>query len=174
MELISTTTVGAGGASSITFSSIPSTYTDLYLVISTRSLKTANADFLCIRLNSDSGTNYSSKQLEGYGSGVSNASTTTSTYWLTTMDADNATASTFGNVSAYLPNYAGSSAKTVSIDAIEENNLTTAYASIFAGKWSGTAVISTVTIFAVGANLAQYSTASLYGILKGSGGATAS
>ena len=67
-ESIATTTVGAGGSSSITFSSIPSTYKHLQI----RSIQlcgTTSYNTL-IRYNSDSGNNYSSHYIEGNGASV--------------------------------------------------------------------------------------------------------
>jgi hypothetical protein len=82
------------------------------------------------------------------------------------------TASTFGNLSIYIPNYAGSADKNFSVDTVSENNATTAYTQIFTGVWANTAAITQITLSL--ANFAQYSNAYLYGILKGSGGATVS
>ena len=67
-ESIATTTVGALGASSVTFSSIPSTYKHLQLRWIARSNRVAAQDFVDIRLNSDTGANYSAHLLYGDGS----------------------------------------------------------------------------------------------------------
>jgi hypothetical protein len=65
-EPIATTTLGSV-ASSVTFSSITGTYTDLLLVIAVKQSGTPQR-WTSIRLNSDSGTNYSYTSLEGNGS----------------------------------------------------------------------------------------------------------
>lgn len=55
---ISTTTLG-GAASTITFSSIPSSYTHLKLVLAARSASASNFDTVLCRFNADTGANYS-------------------------------------------------------------------------------------------------------------------
>jgi hypothetical protein len=66
----------------------------------------------------------------------------------------------------YIPNYASSNYKSFSIDSVTENNGTVAYQIMHAGVWSNTAAITSLTITAAGGNLAQYSTATLYGVYK--------
>lgn len=163
--LISSVTVGAGGASSIDFTSIPATYTDLQLVVSARENLAATSAIIYIRFNSDTGANYSRRRLIGDGSAASSASATgeTALYLSAAATGTTATANTFGNASLYIPNYAGSTAKSSSADTVIENNATTAYAILQANLWSGTAAISTITLTG-DANFLQYSTAYLYGI----------
>lgn len=171
MELITTTTVGAGGAASIDFTSIPGTYTDLVLVVNARSASTDSVGF--VRFNGLT-TNLSCRFLQGDGASTL-SSTDGSNIYFTTNRSDT-TSSTFANTSIYIPNYAGSAVKTVSIDGTSESNGAGAIREhLIAGLWNSTAAITQVTLVtASGSNFAQYSTASLYGILKGSGGATAS
>ena len=173
MTLVSTVTVGAGGAASINFTSIPQTGTDLLLVLSART--TQNASSPIMRFNTDSTVaNYGNRYLMGNGAAASSATNTTSA-GISLQNAYNNgtyTASTFSNVQIYLPNYASSTSKTVSVDAVTENNATTAQQAVIAGTWTGTAGINAILIY--GYTLAEYSTASLYTITKGSGGATVS
>lgn len=168
MQLISTATVGVAGASTIDFTSIPGTYTDLVLVLSARATSTtatitvafngSSASFTNIYLNGQAGfapTSATGTTLVGYASTTSH------------------TASTFGNLSIYIPNYAGATNKNFSVDSVQENNgAASVNLNIFANRWANTAAITQVTLSL--ANFAQYSSASLYGILKGSGGATVS
>lgn len=170
LTLIATTTVGAGGASSIDFTSIPGTYTDIKIVASLRA-SNANTDGN-ITFNGLT-TNLTSRQLYGSGSAAGSSNTTKIlSYGL--ADASTYTANTFSNVEIYIPNYAGSTNKSVSIDAVVENNATAAYQTIVAGLWSSTAAITQITLKADTGNLVEFSTASIYGITKGSGGATVS
>ena len=76
----------------------------------------------------------------------------------------NNTASTFGNLQIYIPNYAGSNQKSYSIDSVGENNATDAYQVLSAGKYNQTTAITQVSLRIASSNLAQYSTAYLYGI----------
>ena len=164
-ELIASSTVGAGGTSAIDFTSIPSTYTDLCVVYSLRSDRAGQSitDTL-MQFNGDTGSNYSSRRL--YGSGTAAASDNFGTLaYVGYAPASTATANTFGNSQVYIPNYAGSTTKSYSCDATQENNTTAAYQFLIAGLWNNTAAINRVRIFdANGTNYVQYSTAYLYGV----------
>jgi hypothetical protein len=170
MTLISTVTVGAGGAASIDFTSIAGTYTDLQIVFSLRN-STTN-DYISLTLNGSS-ANFTAKQLLGNGSAVQVGSRTDNLY-IATATPSSATANTFGNGAFYIPNYTGSTNKSISLDSAWENNATLAVAGIVAGLWSNTAAITSASLVSPSGSFVQYSTASLYGILKGSGGATVS
>lgn len=171
-NLISTVTVGAGGAASIDFTSIPGTYTDLVLVVSGRFTSGNPSGDLKIVFNS-TGTGYSYRQLFGNGSTVGSSSGTSAGY-AGRVGASGTTASTFSNVSIYIPNYAGTTQKSYSVDSVDENNATLASQNLIAGLWTGTGAITSIAISDFGGSLtlAQYSTASLYGIKSGSGGAS--
>lgn len=172
-ELISAVTVGAGGASSISFTSIPSTFTDLCLKLSLRSTSsTGNYDPLIYRLNSSS-LGYTAKDVGGNGSAAGSGSNTTmaSTAGWTGgratdygIDNGNNTASTFSSAEFYIPNYAGSNNKSLSFDTVLENNGSTAYIELAALLWSNTAAITQFDLGLYYGNFAQYSTAYLYGV----------
>jgi hypothetical protein len=174
MELISSVTVGSGGAASIDFTAIPQTYTDLTLLVSARMSTNYFADNFGIRFNGTTST-YSERTLRAIPA-VSSASLTGQSYiFQTAASGATATASTFGSTLVTIPNYAGSANKTVSIDAVSENNGTDTYRLLTAGLWSSTSAITSITLVGYGApTFQQYSTAYLYGTLKGSGGATVS
>lgn len=167
---IATVTVGSGGASSIDFSSIDSSYTDLCLKISTRvTLPSGDVgayNQLKVRFNADSGSNYLRLTLYGNGSGTASETTTTTYGWTGWTSTNNNTASTFGSTEVYIPNYNSSNQKSTCVDAVSENNATSALASLNAMKWSGTSAINQITIYpdVSGSTIAQYSTATLYGI----------
>jgi hypothetical protein len=155
-----------GSVASIDFTSIPSTYTDLCLIHSIRSDRSSYVDGIQVRFNNDSGSNYSDRVLYGFGSGTGSSTNSPAT-WVSAgkAAAATATASTFGNSSVYIPNYAGSTQKSVSADGVTENNATSAWAELDAGLWTGTAAINRITLYpALGTNFVQYSTAYLYGV----------
>ena len=171
MQLIQTVTVGSGGAASISFTSIPATFTDLCLVFSLRGTLSNPQVGHLIRLNNDSGANYSSRRLVGDGSSASSASESASTsIYGGQAPAATSTGSTFGSTSIYIPNYAGSTAKSLSFETTRETNGTSTFMSLIAGLFSGTAAIDRLDIICESANWAEYSSASLYGVLKGSSG----
>jgi hypothetical protein len=159
--LIASSTVGSGGAASIDFTSIPSTYTDLQLVVSARSNRAATNDGITIAFNGST-ANFTSRYLLGDGS---TASSGTSTNYAGVLNGGSSTASTFGNTSIYIPNYAGSTNKSVSTDSIFENNGTIGYDQLTALLWSITSAITSISLTSsTSSTLVQYSTAYLYGI----------
>ena len=160
ITLISTVTVGAGGAASIDFTSIPSTYTDLMVVYSMRA---ASNNYTTVTFNGSS-SSYSVRVLRSSGSAASSFGDTS---FNPTIDYNSRTASTFGNGQLYIPNYASATNKSISIDTVEENNATAAFSELHAGLWSNTAAITQVTLTGNG-TIQQYSSASLYGVTKGS------
>ena len=162
---IASVTVGAGGAAAIEFTSIPQTYTDLCMKISARSLMTGTTFATGVLFINTNTSNGSWRNLAGDGSfGFSNSNSgyIDGTYF----PATNATASTFGNVEFYFPNYTSANAKSVSMDGVTENNATLAYVNMRAILWNSTAAITSIGINAGTANFAQHSTATLYGISK--------
>jgi hypothetical protein len=172
MQLVSTVTVGAGGAASIDFSSIPQTGTDLLIVLSGRSTTAATQRKMEMLINGTA-ANTSSRNLAGNGSATSSSVISPyQSYW--TMPGASAAANTFSNDSIYFPNYAGATNKSFSVDTVGEDNATLSYQNIIAGLNSSTGAITSISLKPDSGNFAQYSTASLYIITKGSGGATVS
>jgi hypothetical protein len=162
--LISSVTVGSGGAASIDFTSIPSTYTDLQLVMSLRSAGTGvSTRYASVSFNSNT-SNYSYRRL--YGNGSSAGSDSGTLRIIGTIPGSTVTANTFASLQMYVPNYAGSNNKSYSCDSVEENNATGAEADLIAGLWSNSAAITSIAITSDQGsfNLVQYSTAYLYGI----------
>jgi len=165
---ISTVTVGAGGAASIDFTSIPGTYTDLMIVLSGRSNATDVSGGQSVRMRfNGTTTTYTSRILYGNGSSAASYSPAG---WAGQVVPSNYTANVFSNCSIYIPNYAGSTAKSWSVDSVSENNATTDYLEIIAGLWNGTSAITSIalTIESGSASFQQYSSATLYGVTKGS------
>jgi hypothetical protein len=159
-QLIGTVTVGSGGAANIEFTSIPSSYTDLFLVTSLRCTNTSSNNVI-ITFNGSS-SSYTDRYLVGTGSAVASG---TATAIYSRMVDSSFTANTFSNSSLYIPNYTSSNYKSTSTDAVEENNSTTALMGIAADLWSDTAAINKITLTpGSGGNIAQHSTAHLYGI----------
>lgn len=161
--LLERITVGAAGAASVTFSSIPQTgYTDLKIVFSARSARAANTDDMVIGFNGVN-TNLTGRYLWGTGSAA--ASGTDTQVLIGEYPTANSTASTFSNCEVMIPNYTSANYKSFSADTVNENNATLAYATLAAGLWSSTAAITSITLkTGSGSNLTQYSTFSLYGI----------
>lgn len=167
-ELIATVTL-ASGAGSLTFSSIPQTYTDLLLVLSARTGEGgAYFSYMSFRPNSAI-TGMSGRRLAGNGSA---ASAGVNSYMEFGVNGNATPANTFSNTSFYITNYAGSTSKPVSIDMTLENNVTEAYIRIIAGQYPSSSAITSIELNAEGQSLVAGTTASLYGFNKGSDGTT--
>jgi hypothetical protein len=170
-EAIATVTVGSGGAATIEFTSIPSTYTDLCILVSARNTANNSGEEqgqVVLTFNSAT-TNFSGRALYGYGSGVGSLSSTSDQAIWGYITSAQATTNTFGNTQFYIPNYAGSSNKSVSVDSVNEHNGTDGRQNITAGLWSNTAAITTATLKTYdnngsAVNFVQHSSATLYGI----------
>jgi hypothetical protein len=150
-------------AASVTFANIPQTgYTDLKIVVSAR--LASGTGFMLLDFNGLSTANFSHRVLEGNGASAYSF-VSGNTNYATGLVGGGDTANTFTNVEFYIPNYAGSTFKSVSIDGVTENNGTTAYADLEALLWSNTAAISQFKLTTSSAvNFAVGSTFSLYGI----------
>jgi hypothetical protein len=152
-------------AASVTFSSIPSTYTDLVLKISARGDGATNFENCTLRFNGDTAANYSMTWMTGDGAtATSTRSIATNEAWLRYVDAASATASTFGSVEVYLPNYTSSNKKPFSSIAAQENNTTTAYINATALCWQLTNAITSILIDLDGGSFVSGSSFYLYGI----------
>lgn len=160
---IASVTVGAGGAATIDFTSIPSTYTDLILKVSHRGTSNTGVAGLELQYN---GSTSSLTFRRLIGDGASASSGTASTGQVALVQGGNATADTFGNLEVYIPNYAGSTNKSASADNANENNATTEYLGITAHLWSNTAAITSIKLDPNAGDFVQHSTATLYGISK--------
>jgi hypothetical protein len=156
----------AGGSSTISFTSIPSTYTDLVIKVSARATYAANFQDINIRFNGST-SGYSSRLLQGDGSAATSANNASSALvWGANSVSANATANTFSNGEVYIPNYTSANNKSISTDAVTENNASSAYIQVAAGLWSNTAAITSIEMYLGAGNYVQYSTFTLYGISK--------
>jgi hypothetical protein len=154
-NLVSTT-------ASITFTSIPQTYTDLLLKVSARS-NYANPDNMVISYNSNT-SSYTFRYIQGDGATAYSGNGSTFGY-VGNINGNAATASTFGNSELYIPNYTSANYKSASIDSVDENNATSAYAGLTASRWSNTAAITSINLKPQNGTLWQiYSSFYLYGI----------
>jgi hypothetical protein len=170
-ESISTVTVGSGGAATITFSSIPSTYKHLQLRGNARDARAGFGNSnLNIRFNSDTGSNYSRHKLEGDG-GAAAAGGTGSSTWIVSNGCAGAGAptNTFSGHIIDILDYSNTNKnKTLrGLDGVDINGTVSGYGGVielFSGCWLSTAAITSITLIPGEANLAQNTTFALYGI----------
>lgn len=160
MTLVSTTTVGSGGAASIEFTNIPQTGKDLLILFSARAESGFENAVTKLEFNSNT-SNYSGKTLYNFGGNVFSGSPTTIDRVNT--QGNTATANTFGNSYIYVSNYTASANKSISVDAVGENNATNQTNALGAYAWANTSAITSLKIVDAGAvNFTQHTSASLY------------
>jgi hypothetical protein len=159
-EPIATTTLGTAGTT-ITFTSIPSTYTDLKLVLSVSSFSTANEPIL--RFNNDSGANYAWTRMIGTGSSRTSNRITGIGY----LGFDQATSATGKPLlfSYDIFSYASSIFKPSSYFAANNIGVDGGYVMNSVGIWRSTATINRVDLALInGGNYNIGTMATLYGI----------
>ena len=161
-EIIAKTTVGSGGASSIDFTSIPSTYTDLKLVLSTRNSRADGPFFATLQISFNGVTTNRSRRSLYNASGT--VASDSGSDIISVGTSSSATANTFDNIEIYIPNYASSNNKSISIDSTTESNSADIYQMLTAGLWSSSSAINQITVTVGIWNFVQNSTAYLYGI----------
>lgn len=151
-------------ATSVTFSSIPATFTDLLVKLSIRNNggSTQNTTLLSL-INGTTG--FSNRWIRGDGSSVISLGNLVGTSaYVGQNPGSAATSNTFDNTEIYIPNYLVSSNKPFSTFSMQENNSSTAYSGVTAGLWSNTAAITSLTFDANGDSFVAGSSFYLYGI----------
>ena len=172
-ESISTITVGAGGASSINFTSIPSTYKHLQIrAFSQSNRATYGISEIRVQVNTDTAGNYMIHQLTGDGSSVTAGAIGPSTTYM--MDTNGtigtSTGGTFGATILDFLDYSNTNKnKTLRvISGVDINGTIAGYGGrvgLFSGLWMNTSAINSIQLFAgVGTNFTQYSSFALYGV----------
>lgn len=170
MTLISTATVGSGGAGTMSFSSIPQIYTDLKLVLSARATRTGTdiSTSAGVSFNGDSGSYYSNKMIEGgYDSTRSTTGSSETRLERFDINADDSSANTFSSSEMYICDYTGNRAKSISYESVVENNGVGNYMYLTAGLYnppSNTAITSITLTSLYSSTFQQNTTAYLYGI----------
>ena len=167
-DSIATTTL-ATATSTITFSSIPATYTHLQIRILARGTVASAFASIGLRFNNDSATNYSAHILGGDGSSASATADVSSTSMNSGILAGgNAAASIFGAVIIDILDYADTNKykTTRGIGANDQNG--SGILRFASGSWRSTSAVTSIQMTEnLGGNFAQYSSFALYGIKGG-------
>ena len=157
----------SSSAASVTFSAIPSTYTDLVLRASVRGDGTGYQSPFRLKINADTGTNYSRTRLYGIGSSaVTNRATDEADNIDTAFfNQSTSTSNTFSNIEVYVPNYLSTVAKPISGNGALENDSTTDWIrSVHAVLYRGTSAITSLEFFTNSGSFVSGSSFYLYGI----------
>ena len=159
-QSIATVSVGGGGAASVTFSSIPATYTHLQI----RVMSLFNNARMDIQFNSDTGSNYSYHLVQGNGSvtyAEAGASQTSIKVW---PNGNTASTSNPNVLVMDLLDYANTNIyKTARIlNGFDENG--SGIISLNSGNWRNINAITSIKLAPNTGNFVQYSHFALYGI----------
>lgn len=164
--LISATTLGSN-ASSFSFTSIPSTYTDLYVLASLRDgTGIGNQTPVRMTINADGSSIYSNTILTGGGSSTSGSRASNQpTMYTGSMNGTYTTTDSFSNLQIYIPNYTISQNRQISIAQYQENfDISTAMIVATGGLYRSTTTISSIEFQPNGRTFATNSSFYLYGI----------
>lgn len=164
-KLIAAQTLGST-AGSVTFSAIPSSYSDLKILFSARSTWDSSArDIVRVRLNGTSDTNHTARYIWGDGSGIIGGGYTFAAGGYIAAALSNA--NTFSNSEVYILNYTSTSQnKVISTHGVEENATATASNILAGSTWASTSVVTSVSLgLSVGSFVAN-SSFYLYGIAR--------
>ncbi len=169
-ESIATTTVGSGGSASITFSSIPSTYTHLQVRGILQSARaTFSRDEYKIRINSDTGNNYAWHNMYGSGTGSVSAGNESNVSYILGQDVVGSNGWWGATVVDFLDYTNTNKNKTVRILAALDTNGAAVSGfngamTFSSGLWRNTSAITSITFTATNVNWNQYTQLALYGI----------
>lgn len=163
-QSIATVTVGSGGSSSISFTSIPSTYKHLQVRGIIRTTAGSNNWDVNVRCNNDSGSNYSFHNMFADGSGSVPATGAASQTAMTFDRAGVGDANIFSGVVADFLEYSNTNKYKVmrALSGNDRNGV--GIVTYNAGAWYNSTTISTLTFTLASGDFAQYSQLALYGI----------
>jgi hypothetical protein len=153
-------TVSGSATNTITFSSIPGTYTDIVAVINVGATSGSSTGF-GMRFNSDSATNYSDQRLNGDGSSASATRSTSQDRILQFSNALPETASIYSPTITHVFNYANA---TTYKSCLTRCNSAATGIQIITGTWRSTSAITSITFYTFAGNFSSGSTFALYGI----------
>jgi hypothetical protein len=149
-------------SATIDFTNIPQTYTDLLLVISSRTTNVSDYPTVTNISFNGSTSNFSGVYLENASGTV--GAFTDQPRMVALSPGANTTSNTFGNSQCYIANYTSSNNKAFNAEAVGENNGTRSYMELISNLWSNSAAITSISLTPASASFAANSTATLYGI----------
>jgi len=153
-DLIASTTLAAS-TSTVTFGSLPSTYRDLILVLDTAG--TSGVQGATIRLNNDSGSNYSSVDAQGTGSSTGSGTSSGTSAEIGVVTTDRVVI-----ISQFLDSSATDKHKTFLSRASNASDRVRMTAS----RYASTSAITSILVSITGGNFSSGSTFNLYGVIS--------
>ena len=164
-ESIQTVIVGSGGQTSITFTSIPSTYKHLQIRAIAQDSATNPPYNASLNFNSDTAANYSVHFLAGDGTSPATSSGIASATYIEFGYLNGATTSTSYSACVIdILDYADTNKykTTRMLQGFDKNG--SGRVDLTSGSWRSTSAITSITIASQGTSLRQYSHFALYGI----------
>ena len=157
---IQTTTVSGTSTNNVTFSSIPSTYTDLVLSINNGG--TSVAQGYAFQFNGDTGTNYSFTTFwspsTGSTPGAFRTTNTTSISQFSGLAGNTSTIVLAANIN--IMNYSNTTTYKTLLQRSQSEQTT----QVLVGLWRNTSAITSINLFMGSGNIQSGSTFTLYGI----------
>jgi hypothetical protein len=161
----------ASSAASVSFTSIPGTYTDLMLRISSRTTNSSTSSYLIPTWNTDTATNYSNTMFytndgSSVGAGIESSVSPSTNNYNTRTNGAGSTSNTFAYAEIYIPFYTSSQNKQIFQFGCEENNATGGiFLCMIASSWRNTSSISQLSLTPYGTDIfVANSSFYLYGI----------
>lgn len=165
--LISSNVLSVATAS-VTFSSIPSTYTDIVLHASVRTTRSQVFDYINLTMNGTGGTAYTSTEVYGNGGGLTGATQIAGPVnYLEFISGNTAATNAFGYTEVYFSQYKNTSYQK-NLNALSGVGTTSpassAYVDAWAGLFNSTSAISSITMTPGTGNFVAGTSFYLYGI----------
>lgn len=141
-----------GSVTSVTFSSIPSDYVDLYITGIARTDRAAVADVINLCFNGDTGNNHDRLRVNMQSTGYTNyVERATSALWVSRCEAASATSQAFSPIWAFIPAYTSTSVYKYFVSGITFTRATASadtdlYMSYHGGCWRSTSAVTSITL----------------------------
>ena len=162
-ESIATVTVGSGGAASISFTSIPSTYQHLQI----RGISNSgDASYIAAQFNGDTGSNYSNHAIYGDDSGTLVGQFTTPSSNFFVSRSNYSAGNIFGTGICDILDYTNTNKfkTTRTLAGNDSNGTAGGVLFVSSGNWRNTAAVTSILIYPTSGNFRQHSSFALYGI----------
>lgn len=151
---------------SVTFSAIPQTFKHLKVIISVRSARVDTFDEMMLRFNGDAGGDYTYTNFQTIGAGAvfQNTQAVQTEMNIGEISGDTSVASSFAVQEVLIPDYTSTIKHQMALATSSDHKASSELITgVFGGHWSGSAAISSITLFAASANMMIGSRLSLYG-----------
>jgi hypothetical protein len=160
-------TVGAAGATSVSFTNIPSTYTHLQIrgIVRSTTSGTSIGDNVDLRINSDSGSNYARHLLQGDGSTTATSTNTSGSLTrISVAPRAGVTSNTYTALICDILDYANTNKyKTLrTLSGVDANGSGIVF--LISGLWMSTSAVTSITILPEANSFTQYSQFAIYGV----------